>query len=484
GATLLDEGALEAAIYPHMGPGRTRADVAAAQQALEAAYHAKGYQSVVVEIPRQTVADGVVKLKVVEAPIGRVRVTGSKYSALDAVKEAIPSLSEGKVANFDRAQAEITEANRLPGRQITPLVRPGAAPGTLDVDLQVTDQSPLHGSLELNNAASASTKPLRLNANLRYDNLWQKGHSLSLTYLTAPQRSDDAQVYAASYVAPIWNTPFSILAYGFNSDSDVATLGGISVLGKGSTVGLRAIYQFPSTGEMTQSLSAGIDYKHFYELARLSEDDVSPGRVDYWPLSATYTARRQGRGLTTASLGVTANLHGLGDDNDGFQTKRADTSATFMRVNVDLEHLQPLPRGFQLDGRFSGQIADGPLLSSEQFSAGGASSVRGYLSAEAIGDNGVNLSFELRSPVIDAAPRLISDWRGFAFVDAASLWVLEPGAEQEQDFFIYSVGLGTRFRMLDHLDGDVAVAMPLKNGPTRRGGGDRAYVNFSLKAEF
>src|ERR1700754_2367195 len=74
GNTLLDEATLEAAVYPHMGPGRTAEDVKAAQEALENAYRAKGYQSVVVEVPRQTVAEGVVKLHVVEAPIGRLRV--------------------------------------------------------------------------------------------------------------------------------------------------------------------------------------------------------------------------------------------------------------------------------------------------------------------------------------------------------------------------------------------------------------------------
>jgi len=485
GASLLDQVSLEAAIYPHLGPGRTRADVAAAQQALEAAYHAKGYQSVVVEVPRQTVAEGVVRLKVVETPIGRVRVTGSKYSALDEVRKAIPSLSEGKVADFNRAQAEITEANRLPGRQVTPLVRPGAAPGTLDVDLQVTDQSPLHGSLEINNDRSASTKPLRLNANLRYENLWQKGHTLSLTYLVAPERPDDSQVYAASYVAPIWNTPWSVLAYAFKSDSDVATIGGVNVLGQGATVGLRGVYQFASFRDISQSLSVGVDYKHFYDLARLADEKVSPGRVDYWPLTATYTLRRQAKAVTTASLSVTANMRGMGDDDDGFQTKRLDARANFVHVNVELEQLQPLPLGLQLNSRFSGQISDSPLVSSEQFSAGGASSVRGFLAAETLGDNGVNLSFELRSPpLLESHPKLLRDWRTYGFIDAASLWVLAPGADQKQDMLIYSAGLGTRFQLLERLNGDVVAAFPLKNGPTRRGGGDRAYVNFSLKAEF
>jgi hypothetical protein len=51
GNTLLKPIEVEAAVYPFMGPGRIPADVDKARAALEPAYHAKGYQSVVVEIP-------------------------------------------------------------------------------------------------------------------------------------------------------------------------------------------------------------------------------------------------------------------------------------------------------------------------------------------------------------------------------------------------------------------------------------------------
>lgn len=483
GNTLLNQAELETAIYPHLGPGRTRADVGAAQAALEEVYHAKGYQSVVVEVPRQTVADGVVKLHVVEAPVGRLRVVGSKYHSLSEIEAAIPSLTEGKVADFKQAQAELNEVNRLPDRQVTPLIRAGAAPGTVDIDLKVSDQEPLHGSLELNNQNSPYTKPLRLSANLRYDNLWQLGHSVSATYQVAPERTTDGQVYAGSYVAPIWNTPFSVMVFGFNSDSDLATIGGVDVLGKGYAVGARAIYQYKPVGSINQSLSFGIDYKHFQEFARLSGGQVSAGAVTYWPLAANYTFRRQAQAVTTASLALTANLRGLGSDDRGFQTKRADGRANFVHINVEFEHLQPLWAGFQGDARLSGQIASGALVSSEQFSIGGRSSVRGYMEAEAVGDNGLFGSLELRSPrLLRRFSNILSDFRVVTFVDGAGAWVLDPQAEQKNAFSLYSVGLGARFQLLDRLTGDVVTAVPLTDGPTRVSG--RPYTSFSLKAEF
>jgi len=482
GNTVLDQTTLERAIYPFMGPGRTRADVAAAQKALEDAYHAKGFQTVVVEVPRQNVSEGVVKLHVVEAPVGRLRVVGSKYHSLDAVRNAVPALAEGQVPDLNAAQAQITAANRLPDRQVTPIIRAGVAPGTVDIDLQVAEEAPLHGSVELNNDHSAFTKPLRLSTNLRYDNLWQRGHSLSLTYQFAPERRSDTEVYAGSYVAPIWNTPFTALLYGFRSNSDVATVGGVAVLGKGTTVGTRLIYQFPSSGAVSQSLSAGLDYKKYFEFVRLDTTAVTDGQIEYWPLNATYTWRRQGETSTTASVAVTANIRGFGDDDGGFQDRRADARANFVHLNIDAQHTRPLGRGFDASFRFSGQITDTPLPSAEQFSAGGLTSVRGYLSAEAVGDGGVFGSIELQTPVIASVPGVLDGWKAYAFIDGAGLWVTQPLAEQQEEFFLYSAGLGTRVQLLKRLNGDVVAGFPLRDGPNRTTG--RPYFSFSLKAEF
>lgn len=482
GNTVLDQASLEAAIYPFMGPARTRADVANAQKALEDAYHARGYQTVVVEVPRQNVSTGVLKLHVVEAPVGRLRVVGSKYHSLDRVREDVPALAEGRVANLNDAQAEINAANRLPDRQITPIIRAGLAPGTVDIDLQVAEEPPLHGSLELNNDRSAFTKPLRLSGNLRYDNLWQRGHSVSLTYQVAPQRPDDTEIYAGSYVAPIWGTPFTALLYGFHSNSNVATLGEVAVLGKGTTVGTRLIYQFPPSGAVSQSFSAGLDYKKFFELVTLNAAGVSSGQVEYWPLTASYTWRHQARGSTTAIVSLTANIRGFGDDDEGFQSRRFDARANFVHLNLEAEHTRPVGHGFDATFRFTGQLADMPLPSAEQFAAGGLSSVRGYLSAEVVGDGGIFGSIELASPTLPGVAGRIDNWRVYGFLDGAGAWVLQPQPEQREEFFLYSAGLGTRVQLLKHLNGEVVAAFPLRNGPNRTDG--RPYFTFSLKAEF
>ncbi|HEX3430741.1 MAG TPA: POTRA domain-containing protein, partial [Rhizomicrobium sp.] len=287
GNSKLDRETLESAVYPYLGPQRSREDVEAARTALEHAYQERGYQSVVVEIPPQTVTNGIVKLHVVEAPIGRVRVVGSHYYLPSVIKQQLPAFAPGQVPNLREAQTELTEVNRLPGRRVTPTLKPGQTPGTIDVDLHVTDQLPLHASAEVNNDHSPNTDPLRTIATVHYDDLWQAGQSASFTWLRAPQNVHSGQVFSASYLAPIWDSPWNILTYGYQSNSDVNTLGGTNVLGNGYTIGLRGVLQLPSFGSIAHTFNFGIDFKHFLEGVTLGTSGTMVN-VDYWPLTVAY----------------------------------------------------------------------------------------------------------------------------------------------------------------------------------------------------
>ncbi len=486
GNSLLDSLAIEKAVYSHLGPGRSKSDIEGARQALEEAYHGLGYDSVVVEIPAQTVADHVVRLHVVETTVGRLRVTGTRFYSIEDVKRKATALTEGQVPNFKAAQTQIAELNREPGRQVTPVVLPGRVPGTVDIDLKVAEQEPAHASLELNNDHPADTKPLRLTATFRYDNLWQRGHTASFSYAVAPQDRDQSEVFAGSYLAPIPDSRWSLMLYGYHSNSNVATLGDVSVLGKGYAVGVRGIAQLPSVGSASQTLSLGFDFKHNFQLTATAASAAAADMkaIDYWPLLAVYSLQRDTTGSSTsASFSVTAGVRSGGRTEFMFDRNRAYAHGDFVHANVDLSHTQSLPLGLEANLRLTGQIADQPLVSGEQFSAGGLGSVRGYRQSAAVGDDGIFASAELRSPLIAfAPPRLIDDWRVFVFGDAADAWLIHPLADQKAEFTLYSAGVGTRFQLLRRIDGNLLLGVPLAAARGSEVG--RAYTMFSLKAGF
>ncbi len=99
--------------------------------------------------------------------------------------------------------------------------------------------------------------------------------------------------------------------------------------------------------------------------------------------------RRSRREFTTQfNAAITYNIRTLSSPWDEFDAKRYKASPSFTHFNMDVSHTQELPEGFQLYGKVQGQMADGPLVSSEQFSLGGLDTVRGYLRSEMLGDNG------------------------------------------------------------------------------------------------
>ena len=138
--------------------------------------------------------------------------------------------------------------------------------------------------------------------------------------------------------------------------------------------------------------------------------------------------------------------------------------------------------GASVTARVAAQLADKPLVSSEQFSAGGNTSVRGYLQSEAVADDGLTGSLEVQTQSFASYTHgVFDDWRFYGFADAGQLWVIDAQAEQRNNFTLYSLGLGTRFALLEYLHGDLAVAMPLRTGPATQRGNPQAI--FSLKAE-
>lgn len=498
GAEKLPQIEIEEAIYPFLGPNRTADDVEKARAALEKAYHDKGYQTVSVSVPQQNVQGKMITLKVTELKVGRLRVKNARYFDLDKIKDRARSLKEGTVPNFGEVTSDIVALNQWPDRRVTPALRAGATPGTVDVDLNVEDKVPLHGSAELNNRQAPNTTPLRFIGTVHYDNLWQLGHSFNFSYQVAPQRRDDAEVFSGSYLARVPYVDWvNLLFYAVKSSSSVATVGGTNIVGPGQIFGTRAVMTLPTREGFFHTLSWGVDYKHFDQTVKLGTDGFS-SPVTYYPLVANYNATFQNeKFITQMNAGVTYNLREPSSKPLDFDNKRAFASANFTHFNLDVSHTQELPEGFQAYVKLQGQIADGPLVSSEQLSVGGLDTVRGYLESEVLGDNGVVGNLELRTPNLGdmlqkqlkdetgqgpARFTVFNEWRFFGFADAGRVVVLRPLPEQQSTFDAWSYGIGTRFKTLNYLNGMVAYSVPMITQTYTRAHDPR--VNFRIWGEF
>lgn len=478
GATVLDASSIERAVYPFLGPERSVEDIEGARMALEKAYHDRGYQSALVQLPEQDGKGGIIYLDVAERPVGRLRVKNSRFFLLSEVKKSAPSMAEGRVSNFSDVTRDIVRLNQWPDRQIKPELKEGVAPNTVDIDLLVEDTFPLHGSLELNNRYSPDTSPLRLNGYLAYTNLLQLGHTLGVNFQISPEDLDEVSVVSAYYLArvPDWEST-SLMFTGTIQDSNVSTLGGTAVAGRGKIFGASFLFNLPPEDHFYHSLRFGLDYKRFdQDLTFGGETTKAP--VDYFPFILDYTAGWvKDEKETSLRTALTWNPRGLGSSPGDFDSRRYGANGSFIHAHGELSHQRNLPGDFQFFTRLQGQIADSPLIDSEQITGGGLTSVRGYLESEATGDQGLFATIEFLTPALfgegsegegDQAPGVKKSGgdekfsvRLYSFLEGGKLWLREPLPEQTDEFELASYGFGGRLSLSDTLHGSIDIGSPL-----------------------
>ena len=488
GNTVLSRGEIEETIYPFLGETKSIKDVDKAREALEKKFHDKGYLTVFVNIPEQEVKkDGIVRLDVQEATVERLRVVDSHYYSLGVIKSRVPELAEGHVPFFPEMQKQLAELNTVPDRRVTPILRPSKLPGKVEAELKVADTLPVHGSLELNNRYSLNTTHTRLNGSLRYDNLWQRDHSLGISFQITPQETNQTKIFSVNYLAPLGDGD-ALLVYGILSDSDIAAVGDVNVIGNGTIAGVRFIRQLPSVENYSHNLTVGLDYKSLEEATDFNNNPsgsfTSP--VEYLPLQASYDAVLQGeRSNTRLGLDLTLSVRGLVNEQQQFNDRRFLSKSNFAIVKTRVQHTQTLFKDWQLVAKLTTQLTNEPLIPSEQFALGGSESVRGYLESNVLGDVGWTTSFELRTPslakYLPSKPDI--ELKALAFYDAGFVKVLEPLPLQTSDFNLQSIGVGLRFKGWHGFSSAIDYALALRSSGDNIESGDQ-LVHIKVGYEF
>lgn len=481
GNTVLAPEAVERAVYPFMGPGRTEADVEGARAALQSAFEDAGYIAVSVFIPEQSVEGGILQLEVQPQVIGQVSVEGGDHEAILA---QAPSLTPGATPNLPAFQRDVVALNQNPNRRVTPELRAGTAPGSLDVVLTVEETNPWKASIEANNFSSAATSEYRVAATVRHDDLWGRGDSLSVSMQSAPERTDDGTVWSSNYLARLGQGS-QLMVYGVHSDSDIAVIGGTSVVGKGNIFGVRYIRSLGASEGFYHALTLGVDWKDFQEDVQLGADRAS-APIEYFPFTASWRGDWTSEtGTSDLSLSITFGIRGLGDGWERFDAKRYNARSSFVVFKMDSGHTEELPGGAQFHGRLTAQWAADPLISNEGFSLGGSGTVRGYYESEALGDWGFALQTELRSPniALDFEDlEAVNELRALAFWDVGHATIHDPLIGQAESEGLISAGVGARVRLFQHFNGAVDVGVPILRGPSTRL--DSVFARFRIWGEF
>lgn len=494
GAHILSASDLARLTAPYVGPNRVFGDVQKALDAVEAAYRDAGYSAVQVIVPEQELNQGVVRFEVTETPIGAVTVSGNKAFSTENIRRSLPALREGETPNGRLISESVQLANENPAKQVEVVLGMGKKEGTVDARVAVTEEPIQRWYLTADNSGTRPTGRIRLGATYQHANLFDRDQTLSVSYLTSPNKDigiDDrpehtkVDVFSVGYRMPFYDIGDSLdLIYAYSNATTPSTTAptgaplGIAVLGKGEIVAARWNHYFARRGEYSSRLILGFDWKSVDSQTGGCAIGSSASCIKYVtsPLSATYIGKLEKPGkLLDYSLGLAHNIpmgsryeypanSGVGDRFSlaaGNRQSRDD----FTILKASFSYSDTVFHDWLLRVAANGQSSLGSaLVSTEQIGLAGSNAVRGFLERIIATDSGVVGNIELYTP--ELAPKFglaRGNLRGLVFYDTAVGRLHNAPADPTRR--LSSWGVGLRYGLNKDVSVKFDVAQILDYGP-------------------
>ncbi len=496
GATLITQEEIERALQPFTGANKDFADVQRALEVLERLYTSRGFSAVQVVLPEQDLGAGEVQFKVVEAKIGRLIVEGAKFFDEANIRASIPSVVPGRAPNIHGIADNLRVANESSAKQTTVLLRSGSEEGTVDVMVRVADENPVKYSVTLDNTGTEQTGTNRIGVGLQHSNLFNRDHSISMQYVTAPNDPDapngfrlppdrNVTIFGAQYHIPFYSLGDSLdIAVGYSNVNSGIVGNLFNVSGAGTIMGMRYNLNLPKFRDVEQRVQFGLDWRGYRNKISQVENFVQiiPD-VTVHPVSVTYLgALRNPTNETIFNLGVYQNLPGGNDGGSAaFENSRIGARPAYTLLRYGINHNRAFANDWQMRAAVSGQVTRDRLITGEQFGVGGLDSVRGYLEREVVNDYGYRGSVELYTPDFGSKVQWISGlrMRTVFFYDFGSVQRNEPFPTEPYGSSISSFGLGVRVSRGTNFSMRLDYGMVVDKGGLQNHGDGRVHASFA-----
>lgn len=442
----------------------------------------------------------------------KVAYRGRYYSA-EQVQDRLSGMKQGSTFYYPDIYRTVYGVNAHPDLSMDvnlKLRTVGATNGMTqryaDVQAEIKDRVPLHATLELGNDGTDVTKEWRGGLTLQDINLTKHDDILTLNVPFSLDFST-IQSLAGSYYLPYkWRKGGNISVFGGYSQletEDVVTA--IDVNGDGWFAGLQGTYNFINNERHLFAGSLGLQHNVINDELVVS-GVATPREVAMSPIvvSLSYMSQRPDRwgGYNSVANMVSVNRAGLlgSSEDEEFELQRENATADYIINRLQLARLQPIQNvakdpnaQWNVFGKLEAQYATDPLIPAEQKGAGGFTTVRGYGEREVLGDDGLNASLELRTPIRKSSvlPRWFSkspdrhpDYEGIqflTFVDGAYITVKDAASGQDNSYSLVGAGVGLRISLGTHVAARADWGVPLieteESDTAGRG-------NFSIQLQF
>ena len=411
GIGILPEAEVQLAIRSWVGVPVSFDDLQRACDAIQNFYRSKGY-TVQAILPPQKIADGVVKILITEAKLGKVEVENpqgptrfSKERAASYITYANPL---GDPLNLDKVERAIVILNETPGVMASSQLEPGEKEGETNLRLQLTQPDMVQGRVEANNYGSRTTGanqgvfamnlngPLGIGDSASVNGIFSQGSQYLQGAISLPGSRDGLRLgLAGTYLQ-------------YKNVSNYASTGGA---GDAWTTGVSAAYPLIRAQGGNLNTSLNYDIKSYNNrntitsttISAYNINNISAGLSGNFVDSLGYGAITSGS--VTAVLGhldilatSMANYSMYAVPGTSPAVYQPITPSNFSKLTFSGNRNQQLVEEgtTTLYAALSGQFASTNLNSAEQFYLGGPYGVRAYPVAQSGGAQGGIFTLEVR----------------------------------------------------------------------------------------
>lgn len=445
GNSVFSEETLRAALGDVTGKTFDLAGLRGLAQRITDVYQAGGYPFARAILPPQDLANGDLRIEVIEGRYGVVQAQGDDSVLAQQASAFLDGLLPGSViasAPLERAALLLDD---LPGIQTSATMRPGTQAGTGDLIVQVARDQRVRGDIGLDNAGSRYTGKNRVRANVDINSPFLLGDQLTVRALLSEEK---LWLGSLGYSLPLGTSGLrGNVGYSHTSYELAKEFASLHANGTAKVASAGLSYPILRSQKANLTLIATYQSKDLHD-NRDSTRTYESKSSQSMPLALQFDYRDAFDGITYGSASWTPGKLKL----DAGLTAVDDykSNGRFHKVNLDVVRLQSLPAGFNLMAHLSWQQANKNLDSSEKLSLGGASGVRAYPSGEATGDEGGLAQLELRYDAGAYTP--------YAFMDAGRITVnAKPVVAGDNRRSLSGGGLGLRYQR-QAWSADVALA--------------------------
>jgi len=449
-------------------------------------YRQQGWILSTVYLPQQEVDQGVVTLHLLPGKLSGVSVLGeSSYSDEQLIKPFSGVL--GSVLAKGQVERGLLTVLDYPGISVSGVLEPGDEVGTTQLNLTVNSEERFAGLVYLDNKGSSYSGEERLGVGLVVNNPLGLADRLRLDGMVqnkpntqAGDSVDHAFFGGVSYTMRPFNPDYELSAAYSENQYDIGReLASFGFEGKSRRISLGVKKQLNRSRTFNDSVSVGLDLNKA-QVTRSgdleSQDKLTTLQVKY---NADVTDSVMGGGLSTLEAsykkGLEDTLGSFSNDDERISRLAVNGRAPldFSKINLNISRYQRFIADTSLRARFSLQYTDDPLVSLEQFSIGGANSVRAYPGAEFMADKGHFASLEWIVPAPFFSDKEAFQGRNWgdvlqlsAFYDYGRGSKNDALANENSKQTLKGYGLGVNFTPLKNLELKMSVAKALSEQPS------------------